>query len=103
MRPGQVLEVLSRKAHCHTLGFSSVAAYALERCERSVRWVEGARFWHAASNLYRQCVGRWLMVSCHGVASIHWELGPVEQPCVVVHGRERLAAGGGSRCRARGA
>jgi hypothetical protein len=25
------------------LGFSSLAAYALERCDRSVRWVEGAR------------------------------------------------------------
>jgi hypothetical protein len=43
LRLGQVLEVLSRKAYCFTLGFSSVSAYALERCERSGRWVEGAR------------------------------------------------------------
>ena len=43
LRLGQVLEVLGRKAHCFTLGFSSMAAYALERCERSVRWVEAAR------------------------------------------------------------
>jgi len=43
LRLGQMLEVLSQKAHCFTLGFSSVSAYALERCERSVRWVEGAR------------------------------------------------------------
>src|SRR6185436_6114570 len=43
LRLGQVLEVLSRQAYFFTLGFSSVAAYALERCERSSRWVEGAR------------------------------------------------------------
>jgi len=43
LRLGQVLEVLARGGHCFTLGFSSVWAYALERCERSARWVEGAR------------------------------------------------------------
>jgi hypothetical protein len=42
LRLGQVLEVLGRGAHFE-LGFSSAAAYALERCDRSVRWVEGAR------------------------------------------------------------
>jgi hypothetical protein len=42
MRLGQALEVLGRGAHFE-LGFSSVAAYALERCDRSVRWVEAAR------------------------------------------------------------
>jgi hypothetical protein len=42
LRLGQVLEVLGRGKHFE-LGFSSVAAYALERCDRSVRWVEGAR------------------------------------------------------------
>jgi hypothetical protein len=42
LRLGQVLEVLGRGQHFE-LGFSSVAAYALERCDRSVRWVEGAR------------------------------------------------------------
>jgi hypothetical protein len=42
LRIGQVLEVSSRSA-CFALGFSSAAAYALERCERSVRWVEAAR------------------------------------------------------------
>jgi len=41
-RLGQVLEVLGRGAHFE-LGFSSLAAYALERCDRSVRWVEAAR------------------------------------------------------------
>jgi HAMP domain-containing protein len=42
LRLGQVLEVLGRGQHFE-LGFSSIAAYALERCDRSVRWVEGAR------------------------------------------------------------
>ncbi len=41
LRLGQALEVLSRGGHFE-LGFSSMAAYALERCERSVRWVEAA-------------------------------------------------------------
>jgi len=35
-------QVLGRGQHFE-LGFSSVAAYALERCDRSVRWVEAAR------------------------------------------------------------
>jgi len=39
---GQVLEALGRGG-VFELGFSSLAAYALERCERSGRWVEGAR------------------------------------------------------------
>ena len=42
LRLGQVLEVLGRGKHFE-LGFSSIAAYALERCDRSVRWVEAAR------------------------------------------------------------
>jgi hypothetical protein len=43
LRLGQVLEMLARGGHCLTLGFSSTWAYALERCDRSPRWVEGAR------------------------------------------------------------
>jgi hypothetical protein len=43
LRLGQVLEALGRGGHCLTLGFSSTWAYALERCDRSPRWVEGAR------------------------------------------------------------
>src|SRR5688572_22903089 len=39
---GQALEVLSRGG-VFELGFSSPAAYALERCDRSARWAEGAR------------------------------------------------------------
>jgi hypothetical protein len=42
LRLGQVLEVMSRGG-CFELGFSSIAAYSLERCERSVRWAEAAR------------------------------------------------------------
>jgi hypothetical protein len=42
LRLGQVLEALSRGG-VFDLGFSSLAAYALERCDRSVRWVEAAR------------------------------------------------------------
>lgn len=42
LRLGQLLEVLGRGA-VFDLGFSSLGAYAVERCERSVRWVEAAR------------------------------------------------------------
>jgi hypothetical protein len=41
LRLGQVLEVIGRGA-VFDLGFSSLGAYAVERCERSVRWVEAA-------------------------------------------------------------
>ena len=40
---GQVLEVIGKGGHCFALGFSSLGAYSLERCERSGRWVEAAR------------------------------------------------------------
>src|SRR6187549_144350 len=40
---GQALELLGCGGHCAALGFSSLAAYCLERCERSGRWVEAAR------------------------------------------------------------
>jgi hypothetical protein len=43
LRLGQVLEVMQRRACCLELGFSSLGAYALERCERSKRWAEVAR------------------------------------------------------------
>src|SRR3954470_15620017 len=42
LRLAQVLELMQRKACCLELGFSSLGAYALERCERSARWVEVA-------------------------------------------------------------
>src|SRR5687767_12395501 len=42
LRLGQLLEVLGRGA-VFDLGFSSLGAYGVERCERSVRWVEAAR------------------------------------------------------------
>src|SRR5262245_29772339 len=37
------LEALARRGGHHELGFSSVEGYALERCERSARWVQGSR------------------------------------------------------------
>ena len=43
LRLGQALEVVARRGEHFALGFSSLAAYALERCDRSVRWAEGAR------------------------------------------------------------
>jgi len=42
LRLGQALEVMSRGA-VFELGFSSPGAYALERCERGVRWAEVAQ------------------------------------------------------------
>ena len=42
LRLGQVLEAIARGA-VFELGFSSLGAYVVERCERSVRWAEGAR------------------------------------------------------------
>lgn len=39
---GQVLALMGQGA-CFELGFSSLTAYALERCERNVRWVLAAR------------------------------------------------------------
>jgi hypothetical protein len=42
LRLGQLLEVLGR-GPVFDLGFSSIGAYGVERCERSVRWVEAAR------------------------------------------------------------
>src|SRR5262245_1427275 len=37
------LEALARCGGHHELGFASVEGYALERCERSARWVQGSR------------------------------------------------------------
>src|SRR3954471_531299 len=37
------LEALARTGGHHELGFSSVEGYALERCERSARWVQTSR------------------------------------------------------------
>src|SRR5687768_6653184 len=42
LRLGQALEVLGHGG-CFELGFSSLGAYALERCERGARWVQSAR------------------------------------------------------------
>jgi hypothetical protein len=40
---GAGLEALARCSGHHELGFSSLESYALERCERSARWVQESR------------------------------------------------------------
>jgi hypothetical protein len=40
---GRGLELLERGGGDHALGFSSIEAYALERCERSASWTQKAR------------------------------------------------------------
>ena len=41
---GDGLEALARGGGHHELGFATVEAYALERCERSARWVKESRW-----------------------------------------------------------
>ena len=43
LRAGEALEVLAARGWHHELGFSSLAAYSLERCERSGRWAAESR------------------------------------------------------------
>src|SRR3954451_4184392 len=43
LKLGLTLERLARTGGHHELGFSSVEGYALERCERSARWVQTSR------------------------------------------------------------
>src|SRR5688572_17974973 len=40
---GRGLDLLERSGGHHALGFSSIEAYALERCERSASWTQKAR------------------------------------------------------------
>jgi hypothetical protein len=40
---GRGLDLLERSGGDHALGFSSIEAYALERCERSASWTQKAR------------------------------------------------------------
>jgi hypothetical protein len=40
---GRGLDLLERTGGDHVLGFSSIEAYALERCERSASWTQKAR------------------------------------------------------------
>src|SRR5262245_54006864 len=40
---GAGLEALAQISGHHEMGFSSIEAYALERCERSSRWVQQSR------------------------------------------------------------
>ncbi len=43
LRLGEALEVLASRGGHHELGFSTVGAYAQERCERSGRWAADSR------------------------------------------------------------
>jgi hypothetical protein len=40
---GRGLDLLEQSGGDHALGFSSIEAYALERCERSASWTQKAR------------------------------------------------------------
>ncbi|HWO13723.1 MAG TPA: hypothetical protein VNN80_29675, partial [Polyangiaceae bacterium] len=68
LRLGQVLEVLGRGG-VFELGFSSLAAYAIERCERSGRWAEGARC------LARRVEGLPELRRAIAVGSVSWSMG----------------------------
>jgi len=70
LRLGQVLEVLGRGA-VFELGFSSLGAYAVERCERSVRWAETARC------LARRVEVLPLLREAIAVGSISWSMAEV--------------------------
>jgi hypothetical protein len=68
MRLGQLLEVIGRGA-VFELGFSSLRAYAVERCERSGRWAEVARC--LARRLEKLPQLRWAMAR----AKVSWSMG----------------------------
>src|SRR6188474_1918562 len=68
LRLGQLLEVIGRGA-VFDLGFSSLGAYAVERCERSARWAEAARC--LARRLERLPQLRRAMA----VAKVSWSMG----------------------------
>ncbi len=82
LRLGQLLEVLGQ-GKCFELGFSSIAAYALERCDRSVRWVEAART--LARRLEPLPQLRWAMA----FGQVSWSMGEllvrVAQPADEAH------------------
>ena len=70
LRLGQLLEVLGRGA-VFDLGFSSLGAYGVERCERSVRWVEGAR------GLARRVEALPELRRAMAIGSVSWAMGEV--------------------------
>jgi hypothetical protein len=68
LRLGQLLEVIGRGA-VFELGFSSLGAYAVERCERSVRWAEAAR------GLARRLEGLPQLRRAMAMAKVSWSMG----------------------------
>jgi hypothetical protein len=68
LRLGQLLEVAGRGA-VFELGFSSLGAYAVERCERSVRWAEAARC------LARRLEGLPQLRRALALAKVSWSMG----------------------------
>src|SRR6185503_14433903 len=69
LRLGQLLETMQRRAYCFELGFSSLSAYALERCERSARWVE------VACCLARRLEALPLLRSAVASGRVSWSMG----------------------------
>jgi hypothetical protein len=104
LRLGEVLDQLAVQGGHHALGFSSLAAYALERCERSGRWaIESRTVARRLGELRRLRAAlrsgelSWSMVelvSRH--ASVDSEAALVEQArsCTVRQMREALKVGG---------
>ncbi len=68
---GRGLHLLERSGGHHTLGFSSIEAYALERCERSASWTQKAR------SLARRLDGLPLLAEALISGSLSWSMAAV--------------------------
>ncbi len=68
---GRGLHLLERSGGHHALGFSSIEAYALERCERSASWTQKAR------SLARRLDGLPLLVDALISGSLSWSMAAV--------------------------
>jgi hypothetical protein len=84
--------VARTRAHGKVLGSSARAAIERRSSDRAGGEHECVDQRELARPQLEQ-LDRELFSLAHGTAQlIHWELGPLEQPCLVVHGRERCAA-----------
>jgi hypothetical protein len=68
---GRGLDLLERTGGDHALGFSSIEAYALERCERSASWTQKAR------SLARRLEGLPTVVDALISGSLNWSMAAV--------------------------
>jgi hypothetical protein len=68
---GRGLDLLERCGGDHVLGFSSIEAYALERCERSASWTQKAR------GLARRLEALPVLADALISGSIHWSMAAV--------------------------